>query len=112
MVLPMPKAPSKPGSKPASAPRPFEKGKKIPVRDLIRGAKKPVAIPGTGGQRMWPKQHQELVRRYLPYKQVGTELSEMEAKTILRKMRKKEGGGMPSRERRVLEQDFGLKGKY
>ena len=86
----------------------------MPVKELFQKAKIPTVIPGTGGQQIYKGAHADLLKKYLPYKQVGAYLKPEEAKTILRKMRKEEcNKGLPSsRERRTLEQDWGLTGKY
>lgn len=108
-VTPAPK-PAPPAPKPIPKPGLFEGGKQVPVKELFKQAKGPTVIPGTGGQRIYKREHQELLKKYLQ-KQVGTYLKPEEAKTILRKMRH-EDKGMPSRERRLLEEEWGLKGKY
>lgn len=89
----------------------FEKEKNVPVKRLFWEARKPVVIPGTGGKLMSGRKHQELVKRSLPHKKIGSHLTPSEAKKVLRQLRK-EDRGIPSRERRVIEKEWGLKGKY
>jgi hypothetical protein len=113
---PAPKSTSKPIPKPQPVPKPglFEGGRQVPIKELWRQAKTPTVIPGTGGQKVFKTQHQELIKKYLPYKKVGGYLKTEEAKIILRRLRREETakGLPPSRDRRILEQDFRLKGKY
>ena len=107
MPLPMPKPPSKPA--PAQKPVPFKGGSKLSIKKMILGAKKrPVVIPGTGGQKMWSQQYEKLLKERLPHGKVGTDLSRSEAIIVLRQMRT-EDKGRPSRERRIFEEQWGLK---
>ena len=110
-VAPAPKPVPKPAPKPMPKPGLFESGRQVPVKELFKGIKPETVIPGTGGQKIYKGAHKELFKKYLPYKQVGAYLKQEEVKTILRKMRH-EDRGIPSRERRLLEEDWGLKGKY
>lgn len=110
MALPMPK----PSPKPAIVPKPglFAGGKPAPVKQLIQQAQKdPIMIPGTGGQLMPKKQFANLLKQRLSYDKVNTHLTEYEARNVLRQMRHEDKGN-PSRERRILEERWGLKGKY
>ena len=107
MPLPMPKPPSKPA--PAQKPVPFEGGSKLSIKKMTQEAKKrPVVIPGTGGQKMWSRQYEKLLKERLPYGKVGTDLSRSEAIGVLRQMRT-EDKGRPSRERRIFEEQWRLK---
>lgn len=108
MPLPMPKLPSKPA--PAQKPVPFEGGSKLSIKKMRQEAKKrPVVIPGTGGQKMWSNQYEKLLKERLPHGKVGTALSRSEAIIILRQMRTEDKGKPPSRERRIFEEQWGLK---
>lgn len=109
MALPIPKPPQKP----IAAPKPglFTGGRQPSVKEFIREAKKDLVIPGTGGQIMPKTQLEKFLKQRLPYEKVKTNLDQYEAKNILRKMRVEDRGN-PSRERRILEEKFGLKGKY
>lgn len=98
-----------PKSAPVQKPGPFEGGGKASIKKMMQEAKKrPMVIPRTGGIKMWPKQYEKLLKERLPYKKVGTDLSKDEARRVLRQMRR-EDRGTPSRERRVLEEQWGLK---
>lgn len=69
-----------------------------------------LVIPGTGGQKMTTKQVEDIFKQRFSYGKVKTHLNNRsEAIRILRKMRI-EDKGMPSRERRVFEQRWNLKG--
>ena len=104
--------PVTPASKPAAKPSLFSGGRQVPIKQLIQQAKKSqVVIPGTGGQKWGKKQFESILKQKLPYTKVKTHLTEFEARNILRKMRREDKGN-PSRERRTLEQNWGLKGKY
>lgn len=98
----------------------FDKRKQIPTRELTgKAARKPAIIPGTGG-KIYPRQElAKMLRELLPYQKIGSYLTPEEAKMVLRKLRNTEYKSPRadqklklSRLRRVLEQDWGLKGKY
>lgn len=108
-----PAAPApKPESKPVAKPGLFEGGRQVSVKELFQKVKPETTIPGW--QKVYKQEYKEVLKKYLPYKQVGTYLKPEEAKDILRKMRSEENskGLPPSRERRLLEEEWGLKGKY
>lgn len=92
----------------------------MPIWQLIREAKKgPVVIPKSGeklyARREWAKRLTEL----MPHEKFKTHLDVYEAKRVLRQLRQEEAKTYKSdlklklnRERRVLEEKWGLKGKY
>jgi len=96
-------------------------GKKpIQVKDLLNNAlNKATEIPGTGGQ-FYPRQEIiKTLKELLPYQSVGNYLNEIEAKTILRKLRHEEYIATQGDKKikfgrllRLLEAEWGLKGKY
>ncbi len=98
----------------------FSNKKPVPVKQIIGQAfKGPNEIPDAGG-KIYPRQ--ELVKELktlMPFQSFGSYLSEIEAKNILRKLRHEEyiAGQADkklkfSRLLRLLEDDWGLKGKY
>ncbi|MFH1423874.1 MAG: hypothetical protein ABIG29_02915 [Candidatus Nealsonbacteria bacterium] len=98
----------------------FGNKKQIPVKDLIGKAfKGPTEIPGTGG-KLYPRTEiVKTLKELLPYQKIGTYLSEIEAKTILRKLRHEEYIAAQSDKKikagrllRLLENEWGLRGKY
>lgn len=93
----------------------FNNKKSVPVKQIIGQAlKTPAKIPGTGG-KIYPRQ--ELVKalkELLPYQNIGAYLNEIEAKTILRKLRHEEYVAVQGDKKlkfgrllRLLEQDWG-----
>lgn len=105
--------------KPKPAPKSVFDGKDLVSRkDAVNEAwlrhqkHQQIVIPGTGGKTITPQEYRKLLEKHLPsYKQTGSHISELERKNILRKMRR-EDKGIASRERRILEEQWGLKGKY
>ncbi len=98
----------------------FGNKKPVTVGQIIGQAlKTPAIIPGTGGQ-IYPRQ--ELAKELkilLPYQKFGSYLTPDEAKTILRKLRHEEYIATQgdkkikfSRLLRLLEEEWGLRGKY
>ncbi|MFH1780714.1 MAG: hypothetical protein ABH841_01820 [Candidatus Nealsonbacteria bacterium] len=95
----------------------FGDKKQVPIKQIIGQA--PAKIPGTFGQ-VYPRQ--ELIKELktlLPYQQFGSYLSVDEAKIILRKLRSEEYRAQKADQKlklgrllRILEEDWGLKGKY
>jgi hypothetical protein len=98
----------------------FGGNKQVPVRDLINKAYKgPQEIPGTGGKIMARMDLVRTIKEILPSQTVGAYLSEIEAKTILRKLRHEEYVATTGDQKiktgrllRLLEQEWGLRGKY
>ena len=98
----------------------FGNKKQVPVRELIGNAyKSPVEIPGTGG-KIFPRMEMiRTLKELLPTQSIGTHLSEIEAKTILRKLRHEEYIATQGDKKikagrllRLLEEEWGLRGKY
>jgi len=98
----------------------FGSKKQVPVRELIGQAfKAPVEIPGTGG-KIYPRMEMiKTLKELMPYQKIGTYLSEIEAKTILRKLRHEEYIAKQADQKikfgrlmRLLEEEWGLRGKY
>lgn len=98
----------------------FGNKKSVQVKQIIGQAfKESVEIPGTGG-KIYPRQEMvKTLRGLLPYQNIGSYLSETEAKIILRKLRHEEyittqGDKKISLGRllRLLEEEWGLRGKY
>ena len=98
----------------------FGSKKPVPVKELIGKAfKTPAEIPGTGGQ-IYPRQEMvKTLKGLLPYQKIGSYLSEIEAKTILRKLRHEEYIAKQADQKikfgrlmRLLEEEWGLRGKY
>ena len=98
----------------------FDKKKQIPIRELTGNiARSSAVVPGAGG-KIYPRQ--ELVKalkELMPYQKYGSYLSQDEAKTILRKLRGEEYRAQKNdqklklgRFRRILESEWGLRGKY
>ncbi|MFH0987732.1 MAG: hypothetical protein V1841_02480 [Patescibacteria group bacterium] len=97
----------------------FGNKKLVTVKQVIGQTLKTPEIPGTGDQ-IYPRQ--ELARELkalLPYQSIGSYLSEMEAKNILRKLRGEEYRAQKSDQKlkfsrllRLLEEEWGLRGKY
>ena len=115
----------KPEVRPQAKPQPkspFETGGKVSTRKLLKEGRmyemqrKSVIIPDAGGKQMWGREYSKLLQeRIIPYqKRTGrSELDISDRKNILRQMREEDKGkGMPSRERRVLEEQWKLRGKY
>lgn len=98
----------------------FGNKKSVPVKDLINKAfSRPTEIPGTGGQFYPRTEIVKTLKELLPFQKIGTHLSEIEAKTILRKLRHEEYVAKQGDKKiksgrllRLLEQEWGLKGKY
>ncbi len=98
----------------------FDKKQSVPVKDLIGKAMGTSAeIPGTGG-KFYPRQEMvKTLKELLPYQSIGAYLTEIEAKTILRKLRHEEYIATQSDKKlkfgrlmRLLEEEWGLRGKY
>ena len=98
----------------------FGNKKLIPVKDLIGEATGTSSeIPGTGGQ-IYPRQEMvKALKGLLPFQNIGTHLSEIEAKAILRKLRHEEYVATQGDKKmqlgrlmRLLEEEWGLRGKY
>ena len=106
MATPIPKPPQKP----VAVPKPglFAGSRPVSIIDTLRKVPKETVIPGTGGQKIYKGAHRGLLQKYLPPGKVNTFLSPEEKRTILRKMRSEDKGN-PSRDGRILEEDFGLK---
>lgn len=98
----------------------FGDKKPVPVKDLIgKVLNKPAEIPGTGGKFYSRQEIVKTLKELLPYQKVGTYLSEIEAKTILRKLRHEEYVAKQGDQKikfgrlmRLLEEEWGLRGKY
>lgn len=98
----------------------FSNKKPVPVKDLIGQAYKgPVEIPGTGGKIYTRQEMVKTLKELLPYQSIGSYLSEIEAKTILRKLRHEEYVATQGDQKikfgrlmHLLEEEWGLKGKY
>ena len=107
----MPKAP-KPAPKPVKPAIPFEKGGYVEIGKMISGAReKGKIIPGTGGQYRSREQHAKILKELLPYNRFQTHLDEGERKKVLGELRAKKGLE-DDRTRRILEEEWQLKGKY
>lgn len=111
-------APKKEVPSPQQKPGLFGGKDLVPRQEILREARmreqqgRSIVIPGTGGQRMPSKEYTKLLEKQLPsYEKTGSHVSELERKNVLRQMRR-EDKGIPTRERRVLEEQWGLKGKY
>ena len=98
----------------------FGNKKQVPVRELIGQAfKAPVEIPGTGG-KIYPRMEMiKTLKELLPFQSIGTNLSEIEAKMILRKLRHEEYITAQADKKiklgrllHLLEEEWGLRGKY
>ena len=98
----------------------FGNKKQIPVRELTgKALTSSSSIPGTGGQ-IYPRQEMvKSLKELLPFQGVGTHLSEVEAKYILRKLRHEEYVSGQAEKKlkygrllRLLESEWGLRGKY
>lgn len=102
----------------------FEEKKEWSRIELERRLKKASPyIPGTGGKFYTPQEREEMLGKRLeklfPYQRFNSHISESEAKKVLRELRAKEYQAKTSaeklkisRQRRWLEETFGLKGKY
>jgi len=98
----------------------FSSKKPVPVKELIGKAfKGPTEIPDTGG-KIYPRQEMvKTLKELLPFQKIGSYLSEIEAKTILRKLRHEEYVAVQGEKKikagrllRLLENEWGLRGKY
>lgn len=98
----------------------FGNKKPVPIKELIGKAfNEPTEIPGTGG-KIYPRQElAKALRELLPFQKIGSYLSEIEAKTILRKLRHEEYVATQGDKKikfgrllRLLEEEWGLRGKY
>ena len=98
----------------------FDNKKSVPVKELISKALKgSTEIPGTGG-KIYPRQEiVKTLKELLPFQKIGSHLSEIEAKTILRKLRHEEYVAVQGEKKikagrllRLLENEWGLRGKY
>ncbi len=91
----------------------------VKISEAIGSTKKGTVIPETGGT-IYPRQ--DLIKELsalLPYQKFSTHLSVEEAKTILRKLRHEEYITNKAdkkisigRLKRLLEESWGLRGKY
>jgi len=98
----------------------FGGNKQIPVKNLISKAYgHSEEIPGTGGKIMPRAELVRALKELLPFQKIGSYLNEIEAKNILRKLRHEEyitqQGDKKikiSRLQRLLEEEWGLRGKY
>ncbi len=98
----------------------FGNKKSVPVKELIdRASQSSDEIPGTGG-KIYPRMEMvKTLKELLPYQNIGSYLSEIEAKTILRKLRGEEYRAQKNDQKlkfgrllRLLEEEWGLRGKY
>ncbi len=90
------------------------------MKELIgKAIRTPAEIPGTGG-KIYPRQVMvKTLKELLPFQNIGSYLSEIEAKMILRKLRHEEYIAIQSDKKiklgrllRLLEEEWGLYGKY
>lgn len=125
----------KPGGKPASAPvkspakaapapqQPktfFQENKSWTRRDLTyRLQKDSRVIPGSGGAIYSREQVKKMIEKDIPYDKFQSYIKESEAKRVLKNLRANEFKAPTAkektdlnRERRYLEDKFGLRGKY
>lgn len=98
----------------------FEKKQEISRSELKEALKRASPyIPGTGGKIYGYRERSEMIDKIFPYERFKTHISEMEVKQRLRELRREEYQAKTgaekielSRQRRYLEEFFGLKGKY